>query len=99
MTRQQQIEELEGRLAQWRARIRQVESDQSHADAVGRRAFEAELKALKEHVSGADGQLGQLRLSKAESWEEETLLTGINRTMDEIGQRLDRLFRGGEGRS
>jgi chromosome segregation ATPase len=96
MTRQDQMNELEERLAQWNARIRQLESDRSHADAMGRRAFDAELVTLKEHADSVDGQLAQLRLSKAESWEDETLLTGINRAMDEIGQRLDRLFRGVE---
>lgn len=92
MTREQQIQQLERRLNELDGEIRKLEGDLGMVtDSKRRETYRGELKVLHEKRHVAEERLAQARLEKAESWEEDTLLTGILEIFDEIGARLQRL--------
>jgi len=97
MSREQRIHEQEQRLDQLGARVTQLQDELERADTKLRETYRTELKALVKRRGEAQAQLAQLRLQEAESWQQQTLLTGVAQVLDEIGQRLDRLFTGVRG--
>ena len=92
MTPEQQIKHLENRLNDYGSEITKLEGKLKYADAKLRETYQNEIDDLRQRRHRVEGQLAQARLNKAESWSDENLGAGIAEALDEIGQRLSRLF-------
>lgn len=93
MNQQQQIQQLEKHLEHLKERRQELETQLGQADSKLREDLGHELGELQRHFRHAEEHLAQLRLDDAESWADEDLGTGILAIFDEIGNRLDKLFR------
>lgn len=90
--REQDIERLQRQRALWDSEIKTLQAQSEHADPKLREAYEQKVKLLEEKWRKIGERLATLRLEQAESWEEDTMLTGIFEIFDEIGRRVDELM-------
>lgn len=84
---------LEQRLSCYAERIAELEQRGAQSSQVD--PFHKELSSLLERYRSVEERLADLRLEKAQSWQEHTADAGLLRVFDDIGQRIDRLFGGG----
>lgn len=82
------IQALERQLRHLEGRIEDLESRLANAGTGLARQYDADLDALRERHKRAESELSRLRLTDAESWEDEDIFA----IFDDIGRRLDRLF-------
>lgn len=85
------IQRLETQLNGWEHRIEELEAELDRIGPRTRSRYFRDVQELKERRDAAKSRLSQLRLKKAESWEEEDLQAGLIRVFDDIGCRVNRL--------
>ncbi len=90
--REERIRQLETRLAGWENRIDELEEELARSEAAIRNRYFRDLQDLKEKRDAARNRIAELRLRRAESWEDDDLQAGIIRVFDDIGSRINRLF-------
>lgn len=91
MSIEEQIQQLQKRLADWEAEMNELQAEiaTSDKDAKVKEGLLSELDALQARRRLAEERLAELRTQEAEAWADDTLLTGILDIFDDIGRRLD----------
>ena len=91
MSIDEQIRQLEKRLSDWEAEMSELEAEiaASDKDPKVKEGLLSELESLQARRRTAGERLAELRTREAESWADDTLLTGILEIFDDIGRRLD----------
>jgi predicted nucleic acid-binding Zn-ribbon protein len=88
-----EINRLEERLASYREQIDELEGETDAATGTPKEALQAELADVRKHFTSAEEHLAELRLRKAEAWQDETFRTALLNVFDVTGDRIDRSFR------
>lgn len=92
MTLEQDIERFERWLADFDAKIADLQQQVERAQGYRRQGLQGELDKLKTRRHRAEEHLAEMKLMDAESWARKDLRSGIFAVFDDIGQRLDHLM-------
>jgi len=89
----ERISSLENQLTDYDSKIASLNEMMKDLDQYEKKSDMSEISDLQKKSLKARERMNELKLKKAQSWEDESISDAVIEIFDDIGKRLDKLFK------